>query len=227
MKKFHPDKKLMFSQIPSLLFSPFQIFDDKTKKGDFKSEGYLKSAICDTFSLFDMKLFYDKENFKCEKSLGLDVDKIQKSDIWLEELSGKISDIEDITLEAEKDSVPDFWNESHENELFIPRGIFLKMKSGTKICIAVFYRLKTAQKIVAQIKHEILGEDIDYYETTTDPVEYFETSESSKRTEKPNFLKKVFIIIYSIYRILFFLLVPLILYFCYLIRTKGFFFKMM
>lgn len=133
------------------------------------------------------------------KNTGLiSTKEILDCDLWTGVYSGNISDIEDITLEAEKDSVPDLWNGSNENDLFVPRCIFFKMRNGAKICIAVIYRLKLAQEIIAQLKQDFLGRKIEYYETTTTFVEKLEAAEG-KSEPIENTEWKVMMFFYNVY----------------------------
>jgi len=212
MKKFKIKKTSLLLQIAMIIISPFQIYSDGSKKGVFKSEGFFKASLNDLFSLLNINITYNKKEILCKKNLGLDYNNVQEEEVWLKKIFRNVSDIENIVLEAEKDSLPDFWDESHENALFIPRFVFIKMKNGEKICIAGIYKMKLAQKVVAQLKKDILGEEIEYYETTTNFVDKYNASTVAEKHDEPDSLKLFFLRLHHFWKILY-IIVPILMYY--------------
>ena len=206
MKKFKINKNIFYKQlflcvvigIYKVSYSGHFAYSVPKKDAHYY-DNFPKSLYFDLFSMCKIKIFSRDNEIEIFKNIGLiSTREILDCDLWTGQYSGNISDIEDIVLEAEKDAVPDFWNESNENDMFVPRCIFFKMRNGVKICIAVIYRLKFAQEIVAQLKHDILGKKIEYYETTTNFVEKLEATEG-KAEPIENTERKVTLLLYNVY----------------------------
>lgn len=198
----------IFTGLFRFIFSSGIGYAFSKRKDDHFNFNFPKSMYFDLFSIINIKIFRKNKRIHLFKNTGLfTVREILDSDIWVDEWSGNVDDILDIVIEAKKDSLPEFCGVSDtfddrvspyvadieervegakqsELKLYVPRCVFFLMKDGTKMCVAVFYRLKVAQYIVSQMKEDFLDIRTEYYENTTDFVERFGATKGNESTTK-------------------------------------------
>ena len=206
MKKYKISKNILFRQLASSFFVFWfraAFVKGYTAYSFYYNYWFPRSIDYDTFSLLNIRIFTEKEKICVIKNTGLvSTSDILDSDIWLGYWDGKREEISDIVIEACKDSLyydplfpekedPMGTVKENEQKYFFPHAVFFVMNDGAKICVAIFYRLKLAQKVVAQMKMDFLGIETEYYENTTDFVDEFWASIQNTPTPQSEITKTV------------------------------------
>jgi len=208
VSKYILNKQIFFTLVTFLFRFVFSGGKRVNKDYHFFNE-FPKSTYFDLFSILNINISSNGSRLYLKKNIGLTTNwEILDSDLWIDDWSGEISEIEDIIIEADRDKIPEYWAVSEnwvdelltdetceledednlkearnkELKLLIPRAVFFKMKDGTKFCVAVFYKIKTAQLVVAQMKKEFLSVEAEYYETVTKFVEEIEATKGEFAT---------------------------------------------